>query len=521
MTLKQQIKDAKLLLGLHPGCRIVCKRKKKVGVPLKLKLEKTEGLKNEELQKAEKANYIIRTEKAKKNELTEKEILKIVSDTIAAEINKNKPVLTPPVKTNLQGNIPDKIINNVIDELKEDIDNFIKNEQLDPHNIIKYQSKEIEDLKNSKDIAELKLKKFKNLEAIEKNEADRLIKYLDNNIKDLNKNIELEKELNNIKMIEAEKDRLEKEKIKEEEKKLKQLMKAEEYRKEQRDLERAGITKKKEEDRKLNKDIKEITNDAIRMLEQAADKSLKEAKERQLIKEDLEDFNRNRNKEDEEEIIELNRIRDINRRRMEARMNETSSEEEKTLNEIERLANKADSLGINDFFNGSGKVGTGMTDQELDHIMRNEPYYQNCISADEINTLKPHKKMEFIINTDPKSGPGKHWCACFIDIDGDQSVEYYDPLADDPTERFKHDIQKYVIDKLDPKTLLKFKINKVIDQRSDTDTCGLMCVNFLKKRNRGVSFKNATGYIEPHINKTKQFEKEARDIRRTAGFGFI
>ncbi len=387
MTLKQQIKDAKLLLGLNPGCHIVCKRKKKAPVQTKVMTskEKTEGLIDDELRKAEKANYIIRTEKPrifetegkiKKIEKSEQEILNLVENIIKKEVGIQKQILQ---------NREEPIINKVL----KDVETQTINE------IVRDENKAQQELK------------------------DRAI------------NSQIAK-LENIQM--GRPMRLRKEVFDE-------MMKFEDILGEQENL----LEEEKEPGRR--KEIHESINN---------------------ISKALKDLH-----------LEY------------------------------------------DKFKGSGKVGTGMTDQELDYIMKDEPYYQNCISADEINTLKPHKKMEFIINTDPKSGPGKHWCACFIDIDGEKEIDYYDPLADDPTERFKHDIQKYLVDKLDPKTLLKFKINKVVDQRSDTDTCGLMCVNFLKKRNRGVSFKDATGYVEPHINKTKQFEKEAMEIRRSAGFGYI
>ncbi len=447
MTLKQQIKDAKLLLGLNPGCRIVCKRKKvktktEVKVPVMTSLEKTKGLIDEELGKAERANYIIRTEKprvfersgeATKVEKTEKEILKSVEDIIKREVDDLLKVKKSENK--ILKDVETQTINEIQQEFKEE-----KEGKEDEVRKLKIENEIFRDAANAAN------------DALHRTQKDL------SNQKDL-KNI-LSNRLKSIRSDEKDKER---------------------------EIER-DRDETKESLLKLQNEINNAEDELRFEIESRNGRSHKASELRGLIK---------ALKEEEKEFLQ-----------------------EEILGPRSSSSSSSSSTQL-DRFIGSGKIGTGMTDQEIDTIMKDEPNYQNCISADEIHTLKPHKKMEFIINTDVKSGPGKHWCACFIDVDGEKEIDYYDPLADDPTERFRHDIQKYVIDKLDPQTLLKFKINKVIDQRSDTDTCGLMCINFLRKRNRGVSFKEATGYKEPHINKTKQFEKEATEIRRSAGFGYI
>lgn len=462
MTLKQQIKDAKLLLGLHPGCHIVCKRKKKAQVETKVMTskEKPKGNEDEEaLRKIERANYIIRTEKPrifetegkiKKIEKSEQEILKLVEDIIKKEVGVQKQILRNTEEPKI--NIENKILRDV-------------------------ETQTVEEIRKERTIEE----ELDELQRINREERE------NKEVKDI-----IKREIESLKKDVTEEDELDR--------RINELKKGQNY----------NIDK-------INRQLEntQIINDILinRIDEQEIDK--KETKENLLILQ-----NEIRQAEDELNLEGKNsRSHDASELR---KLIKALKEEEHELLQEEILGPRSSSSSTQlDKFIGSGKIGSGMTDQELDHIMKDEPYYQNCISADEIDTLKPHKKMEFIINTDVKSGPGKHWCACYIDIDGEKEVDYYDPLADDPTERFRHDIQKYIIDELDPKTLLKFKINKVIDQRSDTDTCGLMCVNFLKKRNRGINFKKATGYEEPHINKTKQFEKEAMEIRRSAGFGYI
>lgn len=479
MTLKQQIKDAKLLLGVHPGCRIVCKRKKKAPVKTKVmtSLEKPKGNEDEEaLRKIEKANYIIRTEKprvfdkdseVKKTEKSDKDILKLIEDVIKKEIGKDiKQIEKVDKEKKILKDVETQTINEIVKEVDNDV--IIRDIHMDEMNKVKkefsnfrdavgreYEHKEEKEGKEDEIIRKLKIENeiFRDAANAANDAAHKAQQKLKKETQ--SKNI-LSSTLNTI-------SNLGKERI------------------DERDRDKQET---KENLLKLQQEIKNAQDELSFEIESRNANSHKATELRQLIR---------ALKEEEHQFLQ-----------------------EEILGP--RSSSSSSSL---DRFIGQGKIGTGMTDQELDHIMKDEPYYQNCISADEIHTLKPAKKMEFIINTDIKSGPGKHWCACYIDIDGEKEIDYYDPLADDPTERFRHDIQKYLIDKLDPKTLLKFKINKVIDQRSDTDTCGLMCVNFLKKRNRGINFKDATGYKEPHINKTEKFEKEANLIRKQAGFGFI
>eukprot|EP01133_Synstelium_polycarpum_P014519 gene14519-17139_t len=67
--------------------------------------------------------------------------------------------------------------------------------------------------------------------------------------------------------------------------------------------------------------------------------------------------------------------------------------------------------------------------------------------------------MSFVMNLDTHDKPGSHWVSCYIDADGDKTVEYYDSFGEDPTDDFMKSI-KGVINKINPDTYLKFKVNK-------------------------------------------------------------
>ena len=168
---------------------------------------------------------------------------------------------------------------------------------------------------------------------------------------------------------------------------------------------------------------------------------------------------------------------------------------------------------------GSGESGDGgMFDSEIEEQMKNDPNFKGVISADEIKTLDVSPKMSFIMNTDPRSGPGKHWQACRIDSKFDKTVEFYDPFGDEPTPLFMKDI-KHVIDKLKLPYMLKFKINMVKNQDVNSSNCGTHCIRFLKARSNGKSFKEATGFKAQ--DNSQEFEQGANKYKDQKGYGYI
>ena len=55
---------------------------------------------------------------------------------------------------------------------------------------------------------------------------------------------------------------------------------------------------------------------------------------------------------------------------------------------------------------------------------------------------------------------------------------------------------KSVISKLKADSYLKFKVNKIIDQRSNTDNCGLFAMKFIIDRYENKRFKECTGFSD-------------------------
>lgn len=145
--------------------------------------------------------------------------------------------------------------------------------------------------------------------------------------------------------------------------------------------------------------------------------------------------------------------------------------------------------------------GEGLYDYEINKVMNKfkPPGYLGTFSIDELmkvkKLVKPHGRYSFILNLDKSSGPGSHWVSVLLDArkNGSNTVEYYDPLADNPSERFNKDIMK-VVQKLQPYQFMQFKINRIQRQKNTTDTCGWHSIKFILDRENGKKFKECTGY---------------------------
>ena len=117
------------------------------------------------------------------------------------------------------------------------------------------------------------------------------------------------------------------------------------------------------------------------------------------------------------------------------------------------------------------------------------------IMSDEIPTLLPYvspktKEFGFIINSTSSKTSGQHWRAVFIDVPNSE-IDYYDSLVSQPTKEFLRDI-KLLVDKINPNTYMKLKINMIKQQADDTENCGFFSCAFLINRFKNKPFKNAS-----------------------------
>ena len=149
---------------------------------------------------------------------------------------------------------------------------------------------------------------------------------------------------------------------------------------------------------------------------------------------------------------------------------------------------------------GAGKYSNwrkGLYDTEIHKIMEHKAKrFVPVIMSDEIPKLLPYvnqktKEFAFIINSTSSKTSGQHWRAIFIDVPNSE-IDYYDSLVSSPTKEFLRDI-KLLIDKINPNTYMKLKINMIKQQADNTENCGFFSMKFILDRFKNRSFKNASG----------------------------
>ena len=173
---------------------------------------------------------------------------------------------------------------------------------------------------------------------------------------------------------------------------------------------------------------------------------------------------------------------------------------------------------------GKGKEEEfGIDNHSIDNFLAkygNE--YLGCIAHDEIPSkiypkVIPRSRGFFVVNTDPSWKSGRHWQCVFYDArpTGSGSIEFYDSFADPIDEKMQVDL-KGIAERLDAKTYLKLKENRVKQQDDDSDNCGYFCMNFITSRMRGKPFTEASGFDE-----SIKGESDIHKFKKMNGFGFL
>lgn len=171
---------------------------------------------------------------------------------------------------------------------------------------------------------------------------------------------------------------------------------------------------------------------------------------------------------------------------------------------------------MGDLMSGRGKntsLMVGLFNDQIDDMLRKYPHYVGCCSRDEIHKINLNDGVGgFIYNTVPSDKPTDkegHWRAIYINVDDDKSIDHYDSFGE-PAEQ---DIQEQVKQLLESYNLpyyLKWKDNKIINQRSNSSNCGWFCINFLQDRFEGIPFIDSTGFstVMKSENKIKGLKKK-------------
>ena len=165
---------------------------------------------------------------------------------------------------------------------------------------------------------------------------------------------------------------------------------------------------------------------------------------------------------------------------------------------------------------GRSSKGDGLTDHEIEFVMRSwrkMGLFTGVYSSNEFQTLSlPMGRFGAIINLD-KLGQNKleHWIAFYCDPVNEMEYNYYDSFGEPPTKTILEHLRE--LDRRLAKMhtdlpYLMMKVNRVVDQRANSDSCGYFAMSFLINRFRGMKFKDVTGYSE--ITKAEKGLKKFR-----------
>lgn len=120
-----------------------------------------------------------------------------------------------------------------------------------------------------------------------------------------------------------------------------------------------------------------------------------------------------------------------------------------------------------------------MDEDEISSAMEAYPLFRGVYARDEI----PHDLKRpggIIVNTDPRSNPGSHWIAIYLD--NHNTGELFDSLAsEDVLSTFKDWMERNTTSYLFPLIPLQSSISKL---------CGVYCITFLAMRFENWSFSN-------------------------------
>ena len=140
--------------------------------------------------------------------------------------------------------------------------------------------------------------------------------------------------------------------------------------------------------------------------------------------------------------------------------------------------------------------------------------FKSCsVSSDLCNiNLKQHvdkneNKLAMVFNTDDSKGPGQHWFAVYVDVDGvnldsQPGIYFFDSFASKPKEEIKDLIEKI---KDQGSKLSKDFVVTVNDKcvQKNTFSCGFYSMHFLENMINGTPFSE---YISSGLNDKKMIE---------------
>jgi hypothetical protein len=153
----------------------------------------------------------------------------------------------------------------------------------------------------------------------------------------------------------------------------------------------------------------------------------------------------------------------------------------------------------------------GLSNEQLDDLMSDEPRYLKTVSADEVDELKhaaktisdDYEEFGFIVNLDKRDEQNReHWCAVYVDPDNEKVMYYYDPFGEPPNETINNELKR-LIKHFNLPYYLSFQYNQRKTQNLNSNRCGIHCMMFLREMFEGRTTDEATDHDE----------KEAREFQ--------
>ena len=123
------------------------------------------------------------------------------------------------------------------------------------------------------------------------------------------------------------------------------------------------------------------------------------------------------------------------------------------------------------------------------------------LAIDEVQDYNLSRCLEpysLIVNTDKRSGTGKHWLALYKPSGHNQPIEIFDSLG--------KPLCKPLVDMIE-KDELSFKINQRRVQAYFSDTCGYYVLHYLFLRSQNISFDNILNNLGNNLQQNDQMVK--------------
>lgn len=139
-----------------------------------------------------------------------------------------------------------------------------------------------------------------------------------------------------------------------------------------------------------------------------------------------------------------------------------------------------------------------MNTWELQNVMLRDPavlrQFGDVCAADELPSNISKRPSVYIVNSDRKGRPGRHWMAFYFPKKGPS--EFFDPLGRAPT--YYNRTFKKVLLRNGP----RYVYNRFRVQPYNTDTCGPFCLYFVTRRCRGWSMTRIVRECKLNRDKT-------------------